>query len=75
MLEHCPKASIFDTIGNNFLLFMLMIVCNGILFGNDLSPNLVILMVIYYKFREISYVVNRVIFLKALFSILCDTGH
>ena len=46
----------FDTIGNNFLLFMLMIVCNRILFGNDLSPKLVMVIVIYYKFREMSYV-------------------
>ena len=58
MLEHCPKASIFDTIGNNFLLFMLMIVCNRILFGNDLSPKLVMVIVIYYRFREISYNVS-----------------
>ena len=42
----------FDTIGNNFLLFMLMIVCNRMLFGNELSPKLVMVIVIYYKFRK-----------------------
>ena len=34
---------------------MLMIVCNRILFGNDLSPKLVMVIVIYHKFREISH--------------------
>ena len=38
-----------------FFLLMLMIVCNRILFGNDLSPKLVMVIVIYYRFREISY--------------------
>ena len=55
LLEHRPKAHIFDTIGNNFLLFMPIMVCNRILFGNDLLPKLVMVIVIYYKFRAISY--------------------